>query len=157
VGVTFFQPCKYFEKFIVPENLPALLYAAKVVRTPYMTPAGPDVIGLAVSSDRVSAGTPVTLTAIADDTRYQNSNGEEPSQAIAAAEYYVDVPPWNAGAVAAGMDASDGGFDAAVENVEATIGTTGWKNGKHIVFVRAQDQDGNWGAFSAVFMSLYGP
>ena len=156
VGVTFFQPCKYFEKFIVPENLPALLYAAKVVRTPYMTPAGPDVIGLALSSDRVSAGTPVTLTAVADDTRYQNSNGDEPSQAIAAAEYYVDVPPWNEGAVAAGMDASDGGFDAAVENVEATIDTTGWKNGKHIVFVRAQDQDGNWGAVSAVFMYVYG-
>ena len=157
VGVTFFQPCKYFEKFIVPENLPALLYAAKVVRTPYMTPAGPDVIGLALSSDRVSAGTLVTLTAVADDTRYQNSNGDEPSQAIAAAEYYVDVPPWDEGADAAGMDASDGGFDAAVENVEATIDTTGWKNGKHIIFVRAQDQDGNWGAVSAVFMSVYGP
>jgi hypothetical protein len=97
----------------------------------------------------------VTLTAVADDTRYQNSNGEEPSQAIAAAEYYVDVPPWNGG-IAAGMEVSDNGSDPAVRNVEATIDTTGWKNGKHIVFVRAQDQDGNWGAVSAVFMHVYG-
>ena len=77
------------------------------------------------------------------------------AQAIEAAEYYADVPPWNEGAAAAGMDASDGGFDAAVEDVEATIDTTGWKNGKHIVFVRAQDQDGNWGAVSAAFLSVY--
>jgi hypothetical protein len=54
------------------------------------------------------------------------------------------------------MEVSDNGSDPAVRNVEATIDTTGWKNGKHIVFVRAQDQDGNWGAVSAVFMHVYG-
>ena len=37
------------------------------------------------SAPGVPAGTPVTLQATIDDTRYNNSNGTEPAQAIAAA------------------------------------------------------------------------
>jgi hypothetical protein len=157
LGVTFFQPCKYFEKFIVPENLPALLYAAKVVRTPYITPAGPDALDLALSNDRVAAGTPVTITAVVDDTRYYNGSGneEEPVQGIAEAEYYVQVPPWDGGTPVA-MVASDGAFDTAVENVEASIDTTGWRKGRYIILVHAKDQDDNWGAFSAIFLKVTG-
>ena len=32
LGTAFFQSCSYFENTIVPENLPALLYGAKVAR-----------------------------------------------------------------------------------------------------------------------------
>ena len=39
MGGSFFESCGYFEDTIVPGNLPAMLYAAKVVRTPYLTPA----------------------------------------------------------------------------------------------------------------------
>ncbi|MCP4339533.1 MAG: carboxypeptidase, partial [Desulfobulbaceae bacterium] len=88
LGTAFFQSCYDYENTILPDNLPALIYAAKVARTPYMTPAGPDVTNLSISSGILSA----TVT----DTRYNNSNGTEPAQTIAGAEYYIDTPPWSA-------------------------------------------------------------
>jgi carboxypeptidase T len=94
LGTSFFQSCGTFENTIVPANLPAMLYAAKAARTPYMTPAGPDAVALAVDNNIVAPGQPVHLTATADDTRFNNVNGTEPVQNIAAAEYYIDVPPW---------------------------------------------------------------
>ncbi len=154
VGTSFFQACSYFENTIVPENMPSLIYAAKVVRTPYMTPAGPDATNLSLSQDNIPAGTSVTLSGTVDDTRYNNSNGTEPTQNIAAAEYYVDTPPWVAGSTAIAMSASDGSFDSTLENVEATVDTTGLSEGKHILFVRGKDADNNWGAFSAVFLTI---
>ena len=157
VGTAFFQSCSYFESTLLPANMPALIYAAKVVRTPYLTPAGPDALNLALSSSEVPAGTAVTLNATINDTRYNNTNGTEPTQNIAAAEYYVDVPPWGTGATAHAMAAADGSFDAKTEGVTATVDTAGWSTGKHILFVRGQDAGGNWGAFSALFLTTTGP
>jgi hypothetical protein len=68
----------------------------------------------------------------------------------------VDTPPWVSGSTAIAMSASDGSFNSKTENVEATIDTTGLSDGKHIVFVRGQDADGNWGAFSAIFLNVTG-
>ena len=154
VGTAFFQSCSYFDNTLVPANIPALVYAAKVVRTPYMTPSGPDVTNLSVSSDSVPAGTLVTLSGTMDDTLYNNSHGSEPTQNIAAAEYYVDIPQWVAGSTATAMSASDGRFDSQIENVEAMIDTTGWSDGEHILFIRGKDANNNWGAFSAIFLTI---
>ena len=154
-GTAFFQSCSYFEGTLWPANLPALIYAAKTVRTPYQTPAGPDVLSLALSSSEVPAGTPVTLSGSINDTRYNNTNGTEPTQAVAAAEYYVDIPPWSGGTAIA-MAASDGSFNSTIEGVTATADTTGWTNGRHTLFVRGKDASNNWGAFSAVFLTISG-
>jgi len=160
LGTEFFEDCTYFENNIMPDNMPALLYAIKVARTPYMTPAGPDSVDLALNFGATPPGTPpgtsVTLTATINDTRYNNSNGTEPSQNIVAAEYYVDVPPWFADPVPVeiAMSPSDDTFDNTVEAVEAAIDTTGWIDGQHILFVRGQDAEGNWGAFSAAFLYI---
>jgi len=156
VGTAFFQDCTYFTNTLWPANLPALIYAAKVVRTPYMTPAGPDALSLTLSSSEVPAGTPVTLSAGINDTRYNNTNGTEPTQNIAAAEYYADVPPWGASPAAHSMTPSDGSFNAKTEGVTATVDTTGLSTGKHILFVRGKDSSGNWGAFSAIFLTVTG-
>jgi carboxypeptidase T len=157
VGTAFFQDCTTFNNSLYPTNQNALLYAAKVARTPYQTPAGPDALSLAVTPASVATGAPATLTATVNDTRYRNNNGTEPSQVIAAAEVYVDAPPWQPGATAIAMTASDGSFDGTVENVTATVDTTGLATGRHILFVRGRDQGGNWGAFSALFLTVTGP
>lgn len=156
LGTAFFESCSNFENTILPANIPALIYAAKTARTPYLTPAGPDALNVAVSAGTVTAGTPVDLTATIDDTRFNNVNGAEPTQAIAAAEYYVDVPPWDVanGPVAHAMAASDGSFNSIVEGVTAAVDTTGLSAGRHILFVRGRDANGNWGAFSAVFLTV---
>ena len=157
LGTQFFESCSYFEDTLVPDNMPSLLYALKVVRTPYITPAGPDAINVTLdfgsTAPGVPSGTAVNLTASIDDGRYNNSNGTEPSQNIAAAEYYLDTPPWSGG-TAVPLNAADGSFNSTVEGAATTINTTGFSNGQHILYVRGQDSSGNWGAVSAVFLYI---
>jgi PKD repeat protein len=156
LGTAFFQDCATFENIILPDNLQMLFYAAKAVRFSYLLPSGPEAVDLTVIPGVVEPGDPVQLTATIDDTRYNNSNGFEPTQDIAAAEYYVDVPPWvtTTTPIAYPMAPVDGGFDETIEEVEATIDTTSLSPGRHILFVRGQDADGNWGVVSAVFLYL---
>ena len=154
MGTAFFQSCSSFESTVYPTNLQALLYASKVVRTPYMTPSGPDAINLTLSAAEVIVGQNPTLTATITDTRYSARNGTEPTQAINQAEYYIDTPPWMSGASALPMAATDGSFNSTTENVTATINTTGLSQGRHILFLRGKDQNGNWGAVSAIFLTV---
>ncbi len=156
VGTAFFQDCATFENTILPDNLPALLYAAKIARTPYMTPAGPDALNLALSESVVPEGTIVTLNGQINDTRYRSGYGE-PTQTIAQAEYAVDTPYWEAGSTAIPMSPSDGSFNQTVENVTASINTSGWSQGRHILFIRGKDANGNWGAVSAIFLTIENP
>jgi carboxypeptidase T len=158
VGTTFFQPCSPFENTILPDNLAALVYAAKVVRTPYLTPAGPDTLDVALSPTQLIVGSSMHLTATVDDTRYQNSNGVELAQFVVAAEYTIDAPPWVTTTVPLThpMAALDGAFDSPSEGVAARVDTAGLSAGRHILFVRGQDADGNWGPVSAAFFDLAG-
>ena len=155
VGDAFFESCSTFEFDILPGNLPALLYAAKTARTPYMTPAGPDSINLTLSQTTVPAGTIVTLTGQVNDTRYKSAAGE-PTQAVAAAEYSLDVPYWQAGYAPSPLSPADGNFNSSSENVTASIDTTGLSAGRHILSVRGKDANNNWGAVSAVFLTIEG-
>lgn len=161
LGTSFFQSCTTFENTIVPDNLPALLYAAKVARTPYQTPAGPDSLSIVVSPPNLVLGSNATLSATIDDTRFSKG---EPVQTIAAAEYYIDIPPWitDTTPVSFSLAAVDGSFDESTEVVSANIDSTPLGAGRHILFVRGRDATGNWGPFSAVFLpvidnSLYLP
>lgn len=157
LGTSFFQACSTFESTILPDNLTALLFAAKISRTPYLTPAGPDSLNPALDNAAVTAGTPVELTATANDTRFNNQNGTEPIQTIAAANYYINIPPWANGAIPQAMNASDGNFNSNIEGVTATVNTTNLTNGRHIIYVQSQDAAGNWGAVSAVFLYVIDP
>jgi len=127
-----------------PENFGALVYAAKIARTPYATVLGPDANLVAVERDAAN----FTITATIDDT----ANGGRP---VMAAEYYVDTPPWISGAVPHALAALDGGFDSQTEGVAAVASHEGLTPGRHLVYVRGQDAAGNWGPFSAGWLSLY--
>ncbi len=154
----FFESCTTYNNTIKPNNLPALIYAAKVVRTPYITPGGPDIttltLGGTASSTGVLAGTAVPLTASATDTRFNNSNGTEPTQAVAAAEYTINTPPWDATATPVALAATDGAFNSSTEALLGSINTSGLSVGRHTVYLRARDAGGTWGAVSAVFLNI---
>ncbi len=154
----FFESCALYESKVLPDNLPALRYAAKVVRTPYITPGGPDVTGVKLSNNaatkKVPAGTQVKLTAATTDLRFNNSNGVAPTQTITQAEYTIDTPPWSAGAQPRALAAADGRFNSKTENVTGTIDTTGLSSGRHIVFVRARDASNAWGPVTASFLRI---
>ncbi|MBN1177951.1 MAG: hypothetical protein JXD18_01985, partial [Anaerolineae bacterium] len=80
----------------------------------------------------------------------------EPAQAIAAAEYTIDTPPWVTSTlpVTHALTAADGAFDEPIEAVAASIDTSGLALGRHVVFVRGQDAAGNWGAVSAAWLDV---
>jgi hypothetical protein len=94
------------------------------------------------------------LTASANDTRYNNTNGTEASQNVSTGVYYLDTPPWVAGAISNAMTASDGAFNSSIEGLSGTVSTAGLISGRHTVYVRAQDSAGNWGPVSAVFLTI---
>ncbi len=158
LGTSFFQSCSVFNNVIKPGNLPALIYAAKVVRTPYITPAGPDVTALALAGEAsgsgVPAGTAVALTASVSDARFNNSNGSEAVQAIAAAEASIGMPPWHPDAQPVPLQAADGSFNSVTEALSGSLDTSGLAPGRHLVYVRGQDASGAWGAVSAVFLNV---
>jgi carboxypeptidase T len=158
MGTSFFQSCTSYNNTIKPSNLNALIYAAKVVRTPYITPTGPDVSVLALSGTAsttgVQVGTNVTLTGTAVSTRYSAANGTQTTQNIAGAEYYIDTPPWVAGAVPVVLAATDGSFNTKSEAIKGVISTASLSFGKHTVYVRSKDVADNWGPFTAAFLQV---
>ena len=157
LGNSFFEPCGSFEQQILPDNLEALLYAAKIVRTPYRTPAGPEMVELALAPRPVPVGDPVMLTAVADDTRYSTANGVEPSQAIAGVDLFVGSPPWTAEGVGLALDATDGAFDEPIEAVTTGLDTAALGVGRHILYLEGRDAGGNTGAVSAIFLHVIDP
>lgn len=152
MGDDFFQDCATFEATIHPTNRAALLYAARVARAPYQLPAGPEALTPAATPNAITAGQPVTVTATLDDTRFGGSG--EPVQAVAAAEVYVDVPPWGGSDGGLALQASDGALDEPVEPVQGVLSTAGWTTGRHTLFVRGRDAAANWGPVSAVFVDV---
>ena len=158
LGTDFFQDCDSFEAAILPDNLESLRYAAKVARTPYLTPGGPVVTEVNVGGVTVVApGEPVTFNARIDDSRFSTINGPEPVQAIAAASAYLDAPPWRNGAVATPMSPADGSFDAPQEWVAVSVDTTGLAYGRHTLFATGRDASGAWGTTSAAFFWVLDP
>jgi hypothetical protein len=156
LGTDFFEDCDTFEDTVLPENLTALVYAAKVAGAPYLTPAGPDVLDLVLDPPAVERGAKVELTAAINDTRYNNQAGMEPTQNISTAEYFIDSLPWITPTAGAPFTASpaDGALDHPIEVVTGSIDTTGLSQGRHIVLARGRDTDGNWGALSAGFFTI---
>jgi len=158
VGDWFFQDCDTFESTIWPDNRPALLYAFKAARRPYVNPAGPETINVTTTVGSVHAGAVLTLTAVADDGRYDSGGqGDEPVQTIAAARYSLDAPSWLTSTTTISMTALDGAFNAASETVRATLNTTGWAPGDHLALVESEDTDGNWGVPTATLIHILGP
>ena len=136
IGLEFTPSYAAVDGTLWPENFGALIYAAKLARTPYATVHGPDAN--LVTIGRVSAGYEVSATI--DDT----ANG---GQQVVAAEYYVDTPPWRAGGALA-LAAVDGSFGGQAEQVAASLSVDGLGIGRHVIYVRGQDSLGHWGPFT---------
>ncbi|GJM08056.1 MAG: peptidase M14 [Lysobacteraceae bacterium] len=151
LGTSFHQSCNAFENTIYPDNLEALVYAAKAARRPYQEPQGPEAYSVAIEKPLGEAM--ATLTAVVDDTRFDSNGwGNEPVQTIASVVYSIDVAPWMAAGTA--MQPVDGTFDNSVEAVTASIDTSALAYGDHLVYVAATDSNGNTGVPTAVFLHV---
>lgn len=154
IGTAFFQSCSYFENTLIPKNLPALLFAFKAARLPYQNPAGPETLEIALDNNSVPSGSLVTLTAMADDTRFDSNGwGDELTQSIQAAHFSIDEPSWESETTFP-LEAVDGNFDAPMEGLEVTIDTSGWSVGRHLLYLESQDANGAWGVPSTIFLTI---
>ncbi len=142
----FYPLCSRYDALIQP-NLDALLYAAKVARTPYVTALGPDVQAVRVENAPLLQGRPSLIRATVDD----EDNG---GQYVVGAELYVDVPPWDGGTPYP-LAAADGAFDSPVEEVAGELPPAALKAGRHLLYVRGRDAGGVWGPLSAAFVDVY--
>lgn len=164
LGTEFFEATDYFEETIVPEFTPALYYAAKSAFRPYQTSEGPDSVGLGVDLKTVAAGLSVTLSATADSTRYDDGNLSSEDltegldlpefQPIGSARYSFDAPSWVLGTELFEMTAADGTFDSTVEELVATVDTSGLAPGRHTLFVESLTAEGTYGVPSAIFLDV---
>ncbi len=132
----FFPPFSCVDGFW-SENRPALYYAARIARAPYLLSRGPAPEAFRVVS--VLTGT-VTVEGTLDD----RWTGLDP---IVAAEVYVDVPPWEGGTPLP-LTAADGALDSPWEVV---TGTLSLPPGRHLLFLRGRDAQGNWGPVRGVW------
>ena len=124
----------YGNELIQTPNLNALVYAARVARAPYQNAPGPDAISL--MSATLGNALRITATLTSDHV-------------ISAARVFIDSPPW-AGGVPLAMLAADGAFNQTTEIVSVELPPL--DGGRHTAFVRGQDNAGNWGPVSAVFL-----
>ena len=120
-----------------PRNLPAFLYAARIARTPYRLVRGPTVETVTV----IDPDGAIEVQALLDEQR----NG---GQRIAAAELYLETPPWRGGTPIS-MSPLDGSYNSAIENATVTLGAL---SRRQLAFVRGQDENLNWGPVRAIFV-----
>ncbi|HNT75534.1 MAG TPA: M14 family zinc carboxypeptidase [Anaerolineae bacterium] len=146
-GDGFYPACSRYDTLIQP-NVEALLYAAKVARTPYLTPFGPHTRVVTVTPASLLIGQPLTVQAVLND-----ADSKSTGQTVVAAEVYLAAPPWMGG-VPIALAAADGAFDAVEEIAQGLAPTTGLTPGRHLVYVRGQDAQGFWGPVSAAFVQL---
>ncbi|WP_213995222.1 M14 family zinc carboxypeptidase [Arsukibacterium sp.] len=158
LGTSFFQGCQFFSNSLLPANLALLNYAAKVSKAPYLQPAGPEITTLnanGASHAYIQAGDEVTLSLTADDQRFSQNNGREPAQTVVAARIYQHAPPWHSSSVElATADIVNSNDNGTVANMQAQLLSSDWPAGRQLLFVQAEDSDGNVGAVSAVFVTV---
>lgn len=164
LGTSFYEPCDSFEKDTFPKNVASLRYAARTLKAPYQLPLGPDATDLKVSTATVRQGESVTLTALIDDDRYLYDAGYEGNQVVTkhdpqpikAANAYINVLPWDAGAKAIPLSAAaNAAFGSGPKvSVSGVIDTSMLAPGKHLIYVQGTNQKDKAGPPDAVFLEV---
>jgi hypothetical protein len=133
------------------ENRGMLLYLARIARAPYLLTRGPDT----TLADRQLTAQRGGIAQVAAIVNYAWT-GNNYAQNVAAAELYVDTPPW-AGGAPIPMLPTDGALDSPTESLVANIDTTGLPTGRHILYVRGRGVESyegqeSWGPVSAAWL-----
>ena len=143
LGESTLAPYGRVDDTLWPENKDLFLYAARIAQAPFRTVRGPDTVAPFLHGDAAAP----TVRALIDDL-------ENGGDGLLAAQYTLGQPPWAAGVTAQPLTPVDGAFSGTAEIVEGQIDVTGLAAGRHLVFVRGQDLNGDWGAVSAAFLHV---
>lgn len=153
-GGSFWPSCSSYENSLVQPTMDGLFMASKLARAPYRWAAGPEIINVVANPAQVGDGDTVTISARAEDARFNNSVGTEPSQVVLGADLYL-MPPWQAGATPLlQFQAADGAFNSNAENLTVAIPASALSQGRQLLYLRATDANGNQGPVAAVFVTV---
>ena len=97
IGDIFHESCDTFDRQILPTNVLALTYAAKLARHPFLLSKGPDIVHLktnVVAEHFLTYNQSLTLSFLASDSVYSNPNYKFAAQAVALVWIYVDQHPY---------------------------------------------------------------
>jgi predicted deacylase len=154
MGTTFWETCTNFDSTVLPANLSALRYAARIAQTPYQRGGGPDVYAVSATPAEVIEGEPFTVTATINDARFNQSNGVEATQAIASARVSWSEPPFHPLSVHQSLSPIDGVFDGTQEDVSGVVDTDTLAPGRHLFYVSGTDASGHEGAIAAGWIDV---
>ncbi len=156
LGTAFYQDCATFESQILPDNLQSLLYVSRVTRTPYITPFGPDIENLSLVPNVILSNESSTVLGVANDDRYNHSNGVQSVGQVQNVESFINVLPWQT-ANGSSLTATDGAFDSSLENFSGIINGSALNMGQNTVFVVSTDNEGKRGAVYSKFIDVVTP
>jgi len=161
LGTTFYQDCQTFEDRIFPDNIPGLMYLAKVSYKPYSLVKGPDVLDLGFPSViNYPATSTVSLSATVSDNSLSAGPGNYPTseQNIDTITYSFDMHPYDIDSLGNGPVLSL----LPVTSMSTTVSSSevltvsgiidqlqGPLNGKHTIYMYATDVDGYDGPVTA--------
>lgn len=156
-GSSFWPSCTTYESTLASSTLDGFFMASKLARAPYRWAAGPELINVSAAPAVVAVGGNVTISARADDARFNNTVGTEPAQAVTSVALYT-TPPWQAGATPLlQLQPADGAFNSSAENASISVPASALAPGRQLVYLRATDAAGNQGPVAAVFVTVGAP
>jgi len=155
LGTNFFQQCATYTSQIKPDNLKALVYAAKVVAAPYMLSLGPEITSTSLNGasghTAVTQGSSIALTISASAVRTRLSVlGKD----VAATQYSIDIPIWEPNAQKIDMVSADGSATSGVEDFTAQIDTSNITAGIHKIYFQALDSANHRGVVTVASFDI---
>jgi len=153
LGNDFYQDCSYFEEYVAPSALGALLYAARVSKAPYLYSKGPDVMRITLTSD--TADTADTLKVVVKVSDSVRADGYRTgSQVISEISLYVNTHPYSISSSTTPESVVNSGFTSSTETATLSVNVTDLADGDHTIFVQAMDTDGVVGPVYASFFTV---
>ncbi len=155
LGTQFFQSCSSYQNKIKPDNLKALIYAAKATAAPYKLGYGPDVINLTLNGSQspVSLTQGNTLSVRATGSLLQSKQLSFDTT-VRKIEYSIDVPVWSDNAEVKTLNQNDGNLESQEEVFHDELSTSNLAEGEHIIYFRAFDNEERSGVVTAQLINI---
>jgi len=155
LGTSFFQQCSDYTNRIQPDNLNALVYAAKATAAPYTLASGAEVTSIELNGTNggvtVTQGSVVNISATGNVLR---TKLQQLGPTLSKAEYSIDTPIWKPTATLIELTDNDGTLSSGIEVFNGQIDTSNLGAGTHTIYVRAYDGAGNYGVPTATSVTI---
>ena len=141
LGYDFYELCDTFEDLILPKNLKALKYLAKISKAPFSIAKGPDVTTLTTTMN----GSTLTVKATASDSALSYGKIRSSKQGVREVRVFVNTHPYSLPQI----NASTG---YVLKSGTAVINVSNLASGsRNVVYVQAEDTAGYRGPVTAAY------